>query len=58
MGGVGVRRLDASANHSSEKERTLPPRVEDIRSGRGVSRHVMVEQHQGEIWIHEMMNHP
>jgi hypothetical protein len=33
MGAVGVKRLAASANHSSEKERTLPPRAEDIKSG-------------------------
>jgi hypothetical protein len=38
MGGVGVRRLEASANHSSEKERTLPPRAAEIRSGCIVSR--------------------
>jgi hypothetical protein len=37
MGAVGVKRLEASANHSSEKERILPPRAEEIRSGDDVS---------------------
>jgi len=32
MGAAGVSRLDASANHSSEKERTLPPRAAETRS--------------------------
>ena len=32
MGGVGVNRLDASANHSSENERTLPPSAAETRS--------------------------
>ncbi|EJT76403.1 hypothetical protein GGTG_06322 [Gaeumannomyces tritici R3-111a-1] len=31
-GGVGVRRLAASANHSSEKARTLPPIAAEMRS--------------------------
>lgn len=30
---MGVNRLDASANHSFEVERTRPPRVAEIRSG-------------------------
>ena len=37
IGGAGLRRLEAEANHSSEKERTLPPRAEEMRSARCIS---------------------
>jgi hypothetical protein len=37
MGRVDLRRLEASANHSSENERTFPPRAAEIRSGSVVS---------------------
>ena len=33
MGGVGVRRFEAAANHSSEKARMREPRGADMRSG-------------------------
>jgi hypothetical protein len=55
-----VRRLDASANHSSENESTFPPRAEEIRSGRrsqhgapdgGVEGQVHCEGTVGEVRI-------
>jgi hypothetical protein len=38
IGGVGVRRFSAAANHSSLKERTFEPRGAEMRSGRGYQR--------------------
>lgn len=32
MGAVGVKRLEASANHSFEHDRTFPPRGAEMRS--------------------------
>lgn len=37
MGGVGVRRLEAGANHSSEKARVRPSRPAEMRSAVMVS---------------------
>lgn len=37
IGGVGVSRFAASANHSSEKPSTLPPNAAETRSGGDVS---------------------
>jgi hypothetical protein len=46
IGGVGVIRFEAEANHSSLKERMVLPRGADMRSGVGMSVLGMDEEEQ------------